>query len=481
MNKKSIICFFLIWTTSYVSCRFLGSPKFNLCLDEKPFVVVIPSYNNELWVEKNLRSVLSQEYDNFSVIIIDDCSRDKTYHMAQEIIAKYDVNNITTLIHNENRHGALANLYTSIHECDDNAIIVTVDGDDWLYNEYVLSYLNTVYQDNNVWMTYGQFIEYPSNSFNPSYSQVFPDEVVMSNTFRLYKHLPISHLRTFYAWLFKAIKLEDMLYEGNFYTMTWDKVMMSCMIEMAGSHYKCIPDILYVYNNTNPISDHRIDIELQRALATYIAQCQPYCHLSEPITFENLGPHDTITLIMVVDKYLNTQDQAFIKNNTNFESIHVICTQNYVADTENTPFNLVYVDTQDLGAELIKILLTIDSNYILLQVGPNETPNQNLIDAIKLLKKTQANLYMLNLTPYLQSKGFAVDTTFARINRIKPTYACMTSDARCNEMLSHTRGMLWNRTYLLDLLRQTSDLNSLNFVDSFNQALKSWHILALFS
>ena len=45
---------------------------------ERSIVVIIPSYNNVRWVEKNLMSVFEQKYENFRVIYIDDCSTDGT-------------------------------------------------------------------------------------------------------------------------------------------------------------------------------------------------------------------------------------------------------------------------------------------------------------------------------------------------------------------------------------------------------------------
>src|SRR3989304_6153185 len=46
--------------------------------NEKPIVVVIPSYNNKQWYQKNLDSVLTQNYHNFRIIFIDDASPDGT-------------------------------------------------------------------------------------------------------------------------------------------------------------------------------------------------------------------------------------------------------------------------------------------------------------------------------------------------------------------------------------------------------------------
>ena len=47
--------------------------------EHKPFVVIVPSYNNSEWVERNLRSIFEQKYDNFRVIYIDDASTDGTW------------------------------------------------------------------------------------------------------------------------------------------------------------------------------------------------------------------------------------------------------------------------------------------------------------------------------------------------------------------------------------------------------------------
>jgi len=49
------------------------------------FKIVIPSYNNEKWVETNIESILEQEYDNFEVFYIDDCSTDNTLQKVKTL------------------------------------------------------------------------------------------------------------------------------------------------------------------------------------------------------------------------------------------------------------------------------------------------------------------------------------------------------------------------------------------------------------
>ena len=50
------------------------------------FKIVVPSYNNEQWVEPNIASILNQTYDNFDVLYIDDASTDSTLQQVRRIV-----------------------------------------------------------------------------------------------------------------------------------------------------------------------------------------------------------------------------------------------------------------------------------------------------------------------------------------------------------------------------------------------------------
>jgi glycosyltransferase involved in cell wall biosynthesis len=244
---------------------------------QRRFVVVIASYNNAQWYKGNLDSVFSQEYDNYRVIYIDDCSPDNTGALVRQYIDDHEQAERITLICNKERKRALCNLYTAIMSCDDDEIIVLLDGDDKFYYPGVLRYLNTVYADPNVWLTYGQFTRYPSNT--TGFNKPIPFEVIQNNSFRSYHPGP-SHLRTFYTKLFKLIDVEDLKFEGDFFAMTYDLAMMMPMMEMAGFHHKFIPDILYVYNEGNPINDHKVSEELQLKCDRIIRSRSPYQKLT---------------------------------------------------------------------------------------------------------------------------------------------------------------------------------------------------------
>ena len=54
------------------------------------FTIVIPAYNCEQWAVRNLNSALRQNYDNYDIVYVDDCSTDNTLEIVKEVLDKSD-------------------------------------------------------------------------------------------------------------------------------------------------------------------------------------------------------------------------------------------------------------------------------------------------------------------------------------------------------------------------------------------------------
>lgn len=289
----------------------LSGLKLNAENAEKRIIILVASYNNEQFYTWNLDSIFSQNYSNYHVFYINDCSTDNTYELVKNYIKEKGQEHRITLINNTQRKGALYNFYTVIHRfCAANDLIIAIcDGDDALSGPHVLSSLNNAYQDPNVWLTYGQFREYPSNEIG--FCAQYPDYIVSRNTFREYGHTP-SHLRSFYSGLFKKIKKEDLLYNGDFFPMTCDMATMIPMIEMARGHYKFISEVLYLYNAANPLSDHRVNKELQRNIDIEIRNRNKYAKIASP--FDGI-PADYEKKTIFKCKGMKIWQTALLQNN----------------------------------------------------------------------------------------------------------------------------------------------------------------------
>ncbi len=170
----------------------------------------------------------------------------------------------------------MENQYNMIQTCLDTDVCVILDGDDALADPGVLSFISKTYEEEDVWLTFGQFREWPSGAHG--FCHPMPASVIQHNAFRHYQDIP-SHLRTFYAGLFKRIKKEDLMYKGAFLQMCADMAAMIPMIEMANKHHKFIGEVLLIYNARNPINDYKVSKPLQRTLDIYIRSLQPYAPL----------------------------------------------------------------------------------------------------------------------------------------------------------------------------------------------------------
>ncbi|MCK5633028.1 glycosyltransferase family 2 protein [bacterium] len=246
--------------------------------EQKRFVFIVPSYKNIKWYKKNIDSMIMQDntYSNWRAIYIDDCSPDGTGPAVAQYVKECGYEHKITVIQNSVRVGALENLYNAIHSCDDDEIVCTLDGDDWASIDSVFPLLNSFYSDEDVWLVYGQYREYPSGTIG--LCREIPNRFIYANAFR---HFPwvTSHMRTFYAWLFKRIKKEDLMYEGKFFSMTWDLAIMFPMLEMAGERIRFNPTVVYEYNLDNPLNDWKQDLDLMLKLNKYIRHMPKYSRL----------------------------------------------------------------------------------------------------------------------------------------------------------------------------------------------------------
>ena len=247
---------------------------FSLSIASTDFVILVTSYNNEKWCEKNLDSIFSQDYKSFRVIYIDDCSTDNTVRRVSLYIKEHDVGDKIQLIRNKKRQYKMSNMYYAIHKLNDNDVVVELDGDDFLANPLVLSKLDKIYSEGETWFTYGQFKSL-SNNKTCCWNNDMPKRIVKANLFRKYPHLP-SHLRTFYAGLFKKIKEEDLKFKGEFLRMSPDVAIALPMIEMASKHYKFVKDTLLIYNDRNDINEHKVNHRYQLNLSKIIRRRSKY-------------------------------------------------------------------------------------------------------------------------------------------------------------------------------------------------------------
>ena len=236
--------------------------------NEQPIVLVSTFYNCSEYITQCIESVAAQDYDNYQHVLIDDASTDNTIEVVNAALAELpaDIRSKFVLLGNETNQGAVKNQVDYFRVIEDNAIVIILDGDDSLINDNtVLSYYNNIY-DGTTEFTYGSCWSMVDNI--PLVSQPYPEAVKQSKSYRQHHFnwiLPYTHLRTFKKTLIN--NCDDSAFkdqQGNWYKAGGDGSVFYALIEQADpDKVKCLQDIVYNYNDINPLNDYKVNSQEQ--------------------------------------------------------------------------------------------------------------------------------------------------------------------------------------------------------------------------
>jgi glycosyltransferase involved in cell wall biosynthesis len=230
---------------------------------QKPVYLLIRSWNSFRYLHRCIPSVLGQRGVPFTVLFVDDHS-DYTQQEKQFIRRELAGH---VVIFNTTRKYAIHNAYDMIHHfvSSDDAIVVNVDGDDWLSSASVLARVVSEYEKTHCLLTYGNCRYFwpgtkKHNTLGSDWGELnhrYSRDVEKNNAYRKTFFIPL-HLRTWTAGLFKKIRKESFLRpDGSWQRICEDEAMFLPMLEMAGGRYSVIKDVLYVYNRENKYNDSK--------------------------------------------------------------------------------------------------------------------------------------------------------------------------------------------------------------------------------
>lgn len=213
------------------------------------FVIVSCERNAGGFVLKCLDSVYSQRYDRTKVehILIDDASDDGTHEMISAWLDRHHDHTVR-YVRNDSRKGGTANTIHGMSIAAADSIVIELNGDDWLPDSRVLDFLNGVYTDPDVWMTYNSLRVH--NGPPVEWAKGFSRRVIDSNAFRDQAEWGASHLHTFRKPLFDHVDSASFIdpETGSYWECADDQALYLSMLELAGRHSLHLNRITCVYN-----------------------------------------------------------------------------------------------------------------------------------------------------------------------------------------------------------------------------------------
>ena len=246
----------------------------------KPLIsIIIPVYNQENYIKQCLDSILSQSFNDFEIIIVDDESKDNTI----SIINKYNDDRIT--VYHKNNEGVSKARFFGLNKANGDYVLF-IDSDDYLINDEVLNNLskntnNTdVIRFGSIYLKNNKLINEDMNNYLDEYlcGEYFVEHILTLNkrySWYLWQYLFKKELwngisfpegkifedsYTIYQVLLKAKKIK--VIKDNYYVYRYNDSSLSKRVNLK----ICLDMIDVIKESTNNINKLKLNPNLKKLL-----------------------------------------------------------------------------------------------------------------------------------------------------------------------------------------------------------------------
>ena len=148
--------------------------------------IIIPNYNHGSYLEQRIQSVLDQSYEDFEIILLDDCSTDS----SMDVINNYLENDkIVHFFLNDKNSDSPFGLWQYGIEKARGKYIWIAESDDWAADTFLAETIS-VLENNEVVLVHTNSMYYRSNEFRPNtWWDSFKSENWTSNYIKDGKHI----------------------------------------------------------------------------------------------------------------------------------------------------------------------------------------------------------------------------------------------------------------------------------------------------
>ncbi|MCH9612143.1 MAG: hypothetical protein S4CHLAM102_06270 [Chlamydiia bacterium] len=214
----------------------------------KSFVFIIPMNSDTATIEQHFNSVFNQNYPDYRVVILDSNEAPHAKKELDRLSAMHNKSHLITFYELEPGEDLVNSFCTAVRGCRDQDIIIYMDNSDWLAHENVLDVLNSIYANEDVWLTYSQYMEYPS--YRKGHAKPMKSKWLAAGDLTRTPWIG-SPIKTFYAGLLKQVDFQNSHIFG--YQLSFDEALnahFQPMVSLSKKHIRYIDDILLIHNKS---------------------------------------------------------------------------------------------------------------------------------------------------------------------------------------------------------------------------------------
>ena len=231
--------------------------------------VIIPLYNAEKYIAQCLGSILNQTFQDFEVIVVDDCSTDNSVAIVEKMAEKS--NGKITLVKSRKNSGGSAvprNIGLGLSR---GKYILFIDNDDMIVNNALEMLYNIAEQTQadvlhaEKWFEPQQAVEIidQNTKFIANTIELggFVNEITIE-TYNLAERMQLYAKRRFHWHVWNKFFRRDFLIENNinFPPIVFGEDTMFCFFCLChAKKYVRIPNIFYIWHIRETSASHKID------------------------------------------------------------------------------------------------------------------------------------------------------------------------------------------------------------------------------
>lgn len=168
-------------------------------MDEK-ISVIVPIYNVEPYLKRCVDSLLEQTYQNFEILLVDDCSTDNGPEIAKEYAQTHP--QLCRFIQRE-KNGGLSAARNTAMEAAQGEWLAFVDSDDWVTEDYLSSMYEVAQRDQADIVMSSRYYYYPDTGKVVEVSPFSNLETNSSQNEKIALCMPSATARLFRTSLFR--------------------------------------------------------------------------------------------------------------------------------------------------------------------------------------------------------------------------------------------------------------------------------------
>lgn len=213
-------------------------------MENKKVSILVPVYGVEKYIERCVRSLFEQTYENIEYIFVDDCTKDKSIEILNSVLAEYpDRKKQTKILHHDKNRGLSAARNTAL-DASTGDYLMHVDSDDYLRKDAISLLVARINQKSSQVLIFSYSIVKSDGVYTVPLQ--VEDKVSLINNY-LSNRIPASMWNKFYdSEFYKAteVRSEEGINQGE------DYVVVPRIIYKA-ERIDWLEDTLYYYEQSN--------------------------------------------------------------------------------------------------------------------------------------------------------------------------------------------------------------------------------------